>query len=209
MTLNSFNVLNVGVGGQGVISATMILAHAAMLENYNVRTAETHGMAQRGGSVTGYLRFGTEVQGSLIPQGGAQLIMSLEPIEAFRNRHYANKNTIFFINQNKITPLSIYQNRKLKYPTTEEIKAELAQITKNVYFINANQLAVQAGNVKAVNVVMIGFLMGSGKLPLDLDKIKLAILKYVPAKARKVNEHAFDLGYQEGQKIMEALKNDE
>lgn len=209
MTLNSFNVLNVGVGGQGVISATMILAHAAMLEEYYVRTAETHGMAQRGGSVTGYLRFGTEVQGSLIPQASAQLIMSLEPIEAFRNRHYAYSETIFFINQNKITPLSIYQDRKLKYPTIDEIKTELNRITPYVFFINANELAIQAGNVKAENVVMIGFLMGSGRLPLSLDHIKEAIMKYVPAKARAINEKAFDLGFQAGLKIMEVFKNDE
>lgn len=205
MTLRSYNILNVGVGGQGVISATQILAHAAMLDNYNVRTAETHGMAQRGGSVTGYLRFGTDVQGSLIPQAGAQLIMSLEPIEAFRNRHYAGRNTIFFINQNKITPLSIYQNRKLKYPSNEEIKAELEKTTKNIFFINANKLASEAGNIRAVNVVMIGFLMGSGKLPINPEHLKEAVLKYVPPKAQDVNLAAFEAGYKEGEKIKEKI----
>ncbi len=205
MTLESFNILSVGVGGQGVISATQILAHAAMLDNFHVRTAETHGMAQRGGSVTGYLRFGTNVQGSLIPQAGAQLLMSLEPIEAFRNRSYADSKTIFFINENKITPLSIYQNRKLKYPSIEEIKAELNTISKHVYFINANKLAADAGNIKAVNVVMIGFLMGSGQLPITLDHINESILKYVPPKAKDVNIQAFKLGFEAGQKVQEDL----
>jgi indolepyruvate ferredoxin oxidoreductase, beta subunit len=205
MSVKSFNIVNVGVGGQGVISATQILAHAAMLDDNNVRTAETHGMAQRGGSVSGYLRFGKEVQGPLISFGEADMIMSLEPSEALRNRLYANANTITFINRNHIMPLSIYQNRKLTYPKLEEIEQDLKKITKHVLFIDANKLAADAGNVKAVNVVMIGFMFGSGQLPINEDHIQAAIMKYVPPKAKEVNKLAFQLGFEEGQKIKERL----
>ena len=201
--LEAFQAVIVGVGGQGVISATQMLAHAAMLENYNVRTAETHGMAQRGGSVTGYLRFGSQVEGSLVPKGGANVIMSFEPSEALRNRLYANSNTYVFINKNKITPLSVYQNRKITYPEIEEIEADLKKITSHVHFIDANQIALEAGNVKAINVVMIGFIYGLGKVPLKADNLMKAILRYVPPKALEVNKNAFELGMKYGQKLME------
>ena len=85
MIINKFNILSVGVGGQGVIRITQILASAALKGNHHVRTAETHGMAQRGGSVSGYLRFGQHVEGPLIPSGQANIIMAFEPLEAVRN----------------------------------------------------------------------------------------------------------------------------
>jgi indolepyruvate ferredoxin oxidoreductase beta subunit len=207
MTVESFNCLSVGVGGQGVIRATQILAHAAMLDAYNVRTAETHGMAQRGGSVTGYLRFGENAQGSLIPRGGANVIMSLEPSEALRNRLYANEKTSIFININRIMPLSIYQKRKLKYPEMEEIKADLHKITKNVHFIDANRIALEAGNIKTVNVVMIGFMFGSGQLPLNKDHLYEAVMKYVPKKAKEVNDKSFKMGFEAGKKLQEEKLN--
>ncbi|MBD3352174.1 MAG: hypothetical protein GF364_11865 [Candidatus Lokiarchaeota archaeon] len=100
-----YNLLCVGVGGQGVISASNILAWAALADNYNVRTAETHGMAQRGGSVSSFLRFGEKVQGPLIPKGSVSVILSFELVEALRNVSFANKETRFVISTNtQISP---------------------------------------------------------------------------------------------------------
>ncbi|TFH29532.1 MAG: indolepyruvate ferredoxin oxidoreductase subunit beta [Promethearchaeota archaeon] len=203
MEIDRFNTFTIGVGGQGVIRATHILADAALAEDHHVRTAETHGMAQRGGSVSGYLRFGKEVHGPLIPKQGAHIIISLEPSEALRSLNYADKNTYYFINTTKIMPLSIYQDRKLKYPTIEEIRTELSKITSHVHFIDATKLAEQAGNIKTMNVVLLGMVLGSGKMPLLRETLENSIKKFVPAKALDVNRRAFELGFQQGKKTEE------
>jgi Pyruvate/2-oxoacid:ferredoxin oxidoreductase gamma subunit len=108
----TYNLLTVGVGGQGVISASNILAWAALRDNYKVRTAETHGMAQRGGSVSSYLRFGDLVEGPLIPKGSANGILSFELVEALRNVSYANKNTRFVVSTNiQVSPTVLVSRR--------------------------------------------------------------------------------------------------
>ena len=205
MNIDQFNILSVGVGGQGVIRVTQILASAALLDNYHVRTAETHGMAQRGGSVSGYLRFGELVDGPLIPAGLADIIMALEPLEAVRNIKYAGKKSIIFLNDKSILPLSIYQSKKIVYPEFDGILANLKKITKNVFFIKATDLAEKAGNAKTSNVIMLGVLFGTGILPLSEENLEKSILKYVPAKAKDVNKIAFELGIEEGQKIRSEL----
>lgn len=201
MNINQYNILSVGVGGQGVIKITQFLASAALIDNYHVRTAETHGMAQRGGSVSGYLRFGELVNGPLIPAGFADFIVALEPLEAVRNIKYAGKNSIILLNTKHILPLSIYQSKKIVYPEFDEIMENLKKITKNVFFIKATDLAEKAGNVKTSNVVMLGVMLGTGNLPLSKENLEKSILKNIPAKAKEVNEIAFKLGIEEGQKI--------
>ena len=203
MTLSKFNCFTIGVGGQGVIRATHILADAAMAEQYPVRTAETHGMAQRGGSVSGYLRFGKDVHGPLIPKYGAHVVIALEPSEALRSVQYANKETYYFINSSPILPLSIYQNRKISYPNLEIIEKELSKITPHVHIIDALGLAEQAGTSKSLNVVMLGFAVGSGIIPLKSETIEKSIEKFVPKKALQINKTAFQLGFDEGGKIHE------
>jgi len=205
MNIDQFNILSVGVGGQGVIRVTQILASAALLDNYYVRTAETHGMAQRGGSVSGYLRFGNLVDGPLIPAGLTDIIMALEPLEAVRNIKYAGKKSIIFLNDKSILPLSIYQSKKIVYPEFDDILANLKKITQNVFFIKATELAEKAGNAKTSNVIMLGVLFGTGILPLSKENLEKSILKYVPAKAKDVNKIAFELGIEEGQKIRSEL----
>jgi indolepyruvate ferredoxin oxidoreductase beta subunit len=105
MNNKNYNLLNVGVGGQGVIRTIQIIAWAALKSNYEVRATETHGMAQRGGSVTSFIRFGTKVEGPLIPRGHADVILAFEASEALRNRDYAGPNTLFLIKWAIITPL--------------------------------------------------------------------------------------------------------
>ncbi|MHA1510626.1 MAG: indolepyruvate oxidoreductase subunit beta, partial [Promethearchaeota archaeon] len=187
------------------IRVTQILASAALLDNYYVRTAETHGMAQRGGSVSGYLRFGNLVDGPLIPAGLTDIIMALEPLEAVRNIKYAGKKSIIFLNDKSILPLSIYQSKKIVYPEFDDILANLKKISQNVFFIKATELAEKAGNAKTSNVIMLGILFGTGILPLSKENLEKSILKYVPAKAKDVNKIAFELGIEEGQKIRSEL----
>ncbi|MHA1519998.1 MAG: indolepyruvate ferredoxin oxidoreductase subunit beta [Promethearchaeota archaeon] len=200
MEINRFNTFIIGVGGQGAIRVAHILADAALAEDHHVRTAETHGMAQRGGSVSAYVSLGQNVHGPLIPKQGADIIISLEPSEALRSVQYANKNTYYFIDTTKIIPLSIYQDRKLNYPEIEKIRAELLKITPHVHFIDATNLAEQAGNIKTMNVVILGMASGSGKMPLQRETLENSIKKFVPAKALEVNRRAFELGFQQGKK---------
>jgi len=200
MEIKNFNLLNVGVGGQGVIRAIQILSHAALLEGYKVRTAETHGMAQRGGSVASYFRFGSEVEGPLIPRGLSDVIMAFEASEAVRNFNYAGPNTFFFINKELIIPPMIHQ-LGMEYPTIEEIQTFLKTVSLNIFFINANELASQAGNLRTMNVVMLGVLSGSGQIPFNKETLLRAIMKFVPKKAQEVNKVAFNLGIEKGKSL--------
>ena len=109
-----YNLLTVGVGGQGVISASNIIAWAALKDNYKVRTAETNGMAQRGGSVSSYLRFGEKVEGPLIPKGSVSGILSFELIEALRNVSFANPETRFIVSTNKQISPTVLISKKIK-----------------------------------------------------------------------------------------------
>ncbi len=200
MEIKKYNLLNVGVGGQGVIRAVQILSHAALLDGYKVRTAETHGMAQRGGSVASYFRFGSEVEGPLIPRGLTDVIMAFEASEAIRNFNYAGPNTYFFINRELIIPPMIHQ-LGMEYPTIEEIQTFLKNVSLNIHFIDANELAFQAGNLQTMNVVMLGVLVGSGQIPISKETMLSAMMKFVPEKAKEVNKIAFNLGLEKGRSL--------
>ena len=159
MEIKSYNLLNVGVGGQGVIRAAQILSYAALLEDYKVRTAETHGMAQRGGSVASYLRFGTEVEGPLIPRGKTNTILAFEASEAVRIFNYAGSETVFLINEKIIVPPMIHQ-MGMDYPNLTEIRDFLKNVSTNIFFIDAIKIATDLGNLRTMNVVMLGALIG-------------------------------------------------
>jgi len=193
MEIKSYDLLNVGVGGQGVIRAVQILSQAALLEGHKVRTAETHGMAQRGGSVSSYLRFGSSVDGPLIPRGMTDLVISFEASEAVRSFNFAGPSTFFFINNYLIIPPMIQE-----YPNIKEIHEFLKDVSPNIFFIDANKLAKEAGNLRVMNVVMIGVISGSGKLPLKEENLLQAISSLVPKKAIEVNNLAFKLGVEKG-----------
>ena len=165
MEVKSYNLLNVGIGGQGVILATQILSYAALLEDYKVRTAETHGMAQRGGSVATYLRFGTEVEGPLIPRGKTNIILAFEASEAVRIFNYAGPETVFLINENIIIPPMIHQ-MGMDYPKLTEIRDFLKEVSEHIYFIKGVEIATCLGNVRTMNVVMLGALIGLDIMPL-------------------------------------------
>ncbi len=200
MEIKSYNLLNVGVGGQGVIRAAQILSYAALLEDYKVRTAETHGMAQRGGSVASYLRFGTEVEGPLVPRGKTNTILAFEASEAVRIFNYAGPQTVFLINNNIIIPPNIHQ-MGMDYPDIKQISEFLKNVSQNIYFINANEMAMNLGNPRTMNVVMLGVLLGSEAIPLKRESLVQAILSYLPTKVHDVNKKAFEMGIEKGKNI--------
>jgi len=197
MEIKSYNLLNVGVGGQGVIRAAQILSYAALLDNYKIRTAETHGMAQRGGSVASFLRFGTEVEGPLIPRGKTDTILAFEASEAVRIFNYAGPETVFLINENIIVPPMIHQ-MGMDYPSLTEIHDFLKNVSSNIFFIDGEKIATDLGNVRTMNVVMLGALIGLQVLPLKKETLEKAILSYLPSKFHDINKKAFELGSEKG-----------
>jgi indolepyruvate ferredoxin oxidoreductase beta subunit len=205
MELKSFNLLIVGVGGQGVIRTVQILAWAALLENYKVRTAETHGMAQRGGSVSSFLRFGNEVEGPLIPIGNSKIIIALEASEAVRNFRYANSNTIFLINNQIIVPPTVHL-MNMDYPDLDSIQKFLQQISSMVFIINGNEEALKAGDIRSLNVYMLGVLVGSERLPIKQKTLENSIRRFIPKKAQNINKIAFLNGIKNGKIIKEEIE---
>jgi len=200
MEVKSYNLLNVGVGGQGVIKAAQILSYAALLENYKVRTAETHGMAQRGGSVASYLRFGSEVEGPLIPRGKAHTILAFEASEAVRIFNYAGPETVFLINENIIVPPQIHQ-MGIEFPDLIEIRDFLKNVSLKIFFIDGVKIAADLGNPRTMNVVMLGALIGLEVMPLKKETLEKAILSYFPPKLHDINIKAFQFGIDNGIKL--------
>ncbi len=200
MEIKSYNLLNVGVGGQGVIRASQILSYAALLDNYKIRTAETHGMAQRGGSVASYLRFGTEVEGPLIPRGKTDTILAFEASEAVRIFNYAGPETVFLINENIIVPPMIHQ-MGMDYPNLAEIRDFLKNVSPHIFFIDGVKIAAELGNPRTMNVVMLGALIGLQVLPLKKETLQKAILSYLPSKFHDINKKAFKIGIEKGMEL--------
>ena len=129
--LEQFNIVIVGTGGQGQITLLQILAEAAVIEGYDVKTSELHGLSQRGGSVEVHIRFGKKIYSPMVAQGKADLILGLEMQEALKGNYYANKETKFLINQ-FIIPIP------LRKPLSEkEISANLKKINKNITVVPA------------------------------------------------------------------------
>ncbi|WNY25845.1 indolepyruvate oxidoreductase subunit beta [Methanolapillus millepedarum] len=188
-----YDVVICGVGGQGAILASDILGRAAVLEEMAVQAAETHGMAQRGGSVENHVRIGS-AYGSLIPQRSADLMIALEPIEAVRYAHLMKKGGVILMNTETVLPFTVTTGKAV-YPNVSELAEKLSKHFKVVPF-NATEVAKAAGNRQAANVVMIG--AASNFIPIPEKTFKECIQALVPPKFLDVNLKAFDMGKESG-----------
>ncbi len=180
----------VGVGGQGIITASKIIGDAAVLAGRNVLLSETHGMAQRGGSVVCTTRIG-DVHSPLIPDGRADVILSFELLETLRALCKASKDTIVVSSTEKIVPLSV-SSQKLKYPSEGEVKAQVAKVAKSFTSIDAPKVATDCGVPMSSNVVMVGALAGTGMSGLDRvhfeKSIEMNIQRKLPENLRAFSE---------------------
>ncbi|WP_290595742.1 MULTISPECIES: indolepyruvate ferredoxin oxidoreductase subunit beta [unclassified Archaeoglobus] len=188
------NIVIVGVGGQGALTTSGILARAAMRAGLNVITAETHGMAQRGGSVEVHVRLG-DVKAPLIPEGGADVMIALEPSEAIRYAKFLNNKSVVILNTRKIIPPSVTAGTGT-YPELDEILAELRRITPRVIAVNASEIAEKAGNILATNVVVVGMLLGYFPMPFKLEHVEEVIREVMPDKIVDLNLKALKMGYE-------------
>ena len=187
------NIQIVGVGGQGILTASKILANAALAEGLNVIMSEVHGMAQRGGVVESSIRIG-DVHSPIIGNGKADVILSFEPVEAYRALDKANENTKIVTNIEPMVPFTVTIGQG-EYPPVEMLLQNMKKVTPYVHSFDAFALAREAGTEKAANVVMLGALSALDILPISPEKMKEMVGFTVPAKFRDVNMKAFDLGY--------------
>ena len=182
----------VGVGGQGIITASRIIGDAAILAGKNFLLSETHGMAQRGGSVVCTARIG-DVYSPLIPDGQADVILSFELLEALRAVCKASKNTVVVSSSERMIPLSV-STQKLKYPTLEEVRRDVTRVAGEFVSIEASKLAGEAGVPMSSNIVMVGALAGTGLTNLDKKHFEKAIEMNIARNVRE-NLAAFSKGF--------------
>lgn len=182
-------IMIVGVGGQGTLLASRILGNTVINEGYDVKVSEVHGMSQRGGSVVTYVKYGEKVYSPIIDEGEADIILAFELLEAYRALPYLKKGGKIIVNNQSIDPMPVITGAA-KYP--EDIITKLSDKV-DTFAIDAVKLASKAGNIKAVNVVLIGVMAKSTDIPYEnwINTIKST----VPEKFLDVNLKAFDLGY--------------
>ncbi|MDD3248644.1 MAG: indolepyruvate oxidoreductase subunit beta [Methanosarcina sp.] len=183
------DLLITGVGGQGAILASDIIGKAAVISGLSIRAAETHGMAQRGGSVVNHIRLGANL-GSMIPKKGADVLLALEPMEAVRYLDFLKDGGVIVVNTQPIVPVTVTSGLA-KYPDIQEILDVLSE-KYIVKAFNADELAAEAGSRLAMNVAMVGAV--SGYLPIPKEILIESVKALVPQKTIEINVRAFEMG---------------
>ena len=183
------NIMIVGVGGQGTLLASRILGNTVVSEGYDVKVSEVHGMSQRGGSVVTYVKYGDRVFSPIIGKGEADIILAFEMLEAYRALPYLKKGGKMIVNTQKMDPMPVIVGA-MSYPEDieEKLKSKVDLIS-----VDALKYAKEAGNIKAVNVVLIGIM--AKNTPIPYEKWINTIKTSTPEKFLESNLKAFDLGY--------------
>lgn len=184
------NILLAGVGGQGILTIAAIIDHAAMQQGLYIKQAEVHGMSQRGGAVQSHLRISDrEIFSDLIPLGQADLILSLEPMEALRYLPWLSSSGVV------VTATEPFVNIP-DYPAVEQVLEEIRKNCSNHHLIDADRLAMEAGSPKSVNVVMTG--AAARHIGLSPDQLQESIRSLFASRGStitNINQKAFTLGY--------------
>ncbi|MEQ8174759.1 MAG: indolepyruvate oxidoreductase subunit beta [Syntrophomonadaceae bacterium] len=190
------NILIVGVGGQGTLLTSRIIAQVVVQMGYDVKVSEIHGMAQRGGSVVSQVRYGEKIYSPIIKKGDADVLLAFEKLEAARWLDYLKPGGKVIINNDRVDPLPVMTG-KAKYP--QDIDQKIAAMVPDTTIVDATSIAIECGNVKAANVVLVGML--SGAMGIPTEEVEKAIATMVPAKALDVNLKAF----REGEKLFATM----
>jgi len=183
------NILFSGVGGQGILLASEVTAYALLSAGYDAKKSEVHGMAQRGGSVTAQLRYGDKVYSPLIEPGKADILISFEMMEAARYLPYLHTKSKVIVNTQQIKPPAVAMGH-VPYP--EDVLDSIRSKGIQVVTVDAFDIARDAGEVKAANVVMVGAM--SAFLPMDAEVYENIINTRIPERFREVNLKAFAAG---------------
>ena len=185
----TMNIMIVGVGGQGTLLASRILGNTVINEGFDVKVSEVHGMSQRGGSVVTYVKFGDKVFSPVIDKGEADIILAFEMLEAYRAMPFLKKGGKMIVNNQKINPMPVIIGAT-EYP--ENIGDKLRE-NIDLTEVEALDIAKEAGNSKAVNVVLIGVM--AKNTDIAYEKWVETIKTTVPEKFLDVNLKAFEMGY--------------
>ncbi|HHV18332.1 MAG TPA: indolepyruvate oxidoreductase subunit beta [Thermoanaerobacterales bacterium] len=183
------SLILVGVGGQGTILTSKILAEGLLKLGFDVKMSEIHGMAQRGGSVNTQIRFGKKVHSPMISMGEANLLVAFEKVEAIRYLDYLKPGGTLIVNDHEIYSLPVLAGKE-KYP--EKAIEKLEKLVENIVIIKAADIAKDLGNIRAQNMVLLGAAVKLLEI-LDLDWVDL-IKDNLPQKFHEININAFNAG---------------
>ena len=190
MANNTKNIMIVGVGGQGTLLTSRILGGITVDAGYDVKLSEVHGMAQRGGSVVTFVRYGEKVAEPIVEEGQADLLIAFEKLEAKRYAHFLKKDGVLVVNEQRIDPITVVTG-VAAYPEgiVEELEKEYT-----VYKINAMDEALKLGNSKVFNIIVLG--MAAKHMDFSKEDWLKVIEKTVPPKTVEINKKAFLLGFE-------------
>ena len=187
---NHYNIYICGVGGQGIIKTSTIIGEAAMNQGLEVVMSEIHGMSQRGGSVSTELKIGG-YNSSIIPNKGADMLLSFEPIETIRGLDKVNSETKIVYNTHPIIPSSANN----AYPSVDSITKTLKENFAHVLPVDATKLALDAGNILSLNMVLLGAVTADDNFPLSKDSVIDAMKNNLKEKFHDLNIKAIESGY--------------
>ena len=184
------NIMIVGVGGQGTLLTSRILGGIMVDAGYDVKLSEVHGMAQRGGSVVTFVRYGEKVAEPIVEEGQADVLIAFERLEALRYSHFLKKDGVIVVNDQRIDPITVVTGAA-EYP--EGIIERLSK--KNlVYSVDAQALAKELGNSRVFNIIVLG--LAAQHMDFDKEEWLKVIEKTVPPKTIEINKKAFLKGYE-------------
>ena len=186
------NIMLAGVGGQGTVLASKLIAQSAMNRGQNARTAETIGMAQRGGCVVSHVRIGEELHSPMIPQGSADLLIGFEPAEAVRCLPYLKKGGTVVVSSKAIKPVTASLGGS-DYDGTEML-AFLKQQVEKLIVVDGEAVCAQCGSAKVLNVALLGAAAASGVLGLTLAELLETIRQRIPERFLDNNLQALSAG---------------
>lgn len=194
-SINEYNIVLCGVGGQGTILASKILAKTAIRKGINCRVGETHGMSQRGGSVVSHFRMGEEVHGAITPLVHGQVMLAFEPVESLRYVSFMKKNGTVVLNTHPIVPTSVNAGLAT-YPSTNDVKATLEKYPLKVIGFDATKIASELGSVIALNMVILGASARLEGFPFQANEMIKSIEELVKPQFLDLNVKAFNAGYE-------------
>lgn len=186
------NIMIVGVGGQGTLLTSRILGGIALDSGYDVKLSEVHGMAQRGGSVVTFVRYGENVAEPIVEEGQADILIAFERLEAYRYLHFLKKDGVVIVNDQRIDPITVVTGAA-EYPENilDNIEKEYKMIS-----VDAMEEAKKLGNAKVFNIIVLG--VASMHMDFEKEAWIQVIEKTVPPKTVEINKKAFELGRELG-----------
>lgn len=188
----SKSVILCGVGGQGTVLASKLISYAAMAKGETVKSAETIGMAQRGGSVTSHVRIGEGAFSPLVPKGKADVMIAFEPAEAVRNLSYLKEDGVVVVSKKAVKPVTA--SLAAKEYEAEEMLSYLQQRVKRLIIVDGELAAERLESSKALNVVLLGAAIACNEIDISMEEIKAAIIGKVPEKFHELNFKALEAG---------------